>query len=62
MLPKMENSISKQEAKLVSNIMKQAIERGLEVQVVLTAVRAMKREPTYTIVEVMYEAFDEWLK
>lgn len=47
---------------VISNQLILAKEYGLEAEVVMTALIAMRRDPSLTIQEAMYIGFFEWVK
>jgi hypothetical protein len=47
---------------VIDLLLKQAKEHGLEAEVVMTALIAMRRDPELTIQEAMYIGFFEWVK
>jgi hypothetical protein len=47
---------------VISNQLKQASKYGLEAEVVMTALMAMKRDSSLTIQEAIYIGYFEWIK
>jgi len=47
---------------VINNQLTQASKYGLENEVVMTALMAMRRDPSLTIQEAIYIGFFEWIK
>lgn len=47
---------------VINNQLIQARAHGLEAEVVMTALMAMRRDPSLTIQEAIYIGFFEWIK
>jgi hypothetical protein len=47
---------------VISNQLQQASKYGLEAEVVMTALMAMKRDSSLTIQEAIYIGYFEWIK
>jgi hypothetical protein len=51
-----------EELNVAESILKIASKNGLEPEIFVFAVKAMKENPNLSIIEAMYEGFDEWIK
>jgi hypothetical protein len=51
-----------QELNVADSILKTAAKDGLESEIFVFAVKAMKENPNLSIIEAMYTGYDEWIK
>lgn len=51
-----------EELNVAESILKIAAKDGLEPEIFVFAIKAMKENPNLSIIEAMYEGFDEWIK
>ena len=47
---------------LTSLLLTQAAEQGLDIEVIISALKAMKNDSSLTVQEAMYIGFFEWIK
>jgi hypothetical protein len=51
-----------EELTVAESILQVASKDGLEPEIFVFAVKAMKENPNLSIIEAMYQGFDEWIK